>query len=121
MFLCKAKPTSFCDGIPWCSFLDDIPFYCIGNAIVFQAPDIGTEGGAISVSIVHVLLVILEPAFEGLTGGPCVGLLVAGVCSSHCCPVHNVADGATYAREYQTCVRIFTRAGAMISLGCCSI
>ena len=76
MFLCKAKPTSFGDGIPWCSFLYDIPFYCIGNAIVFQAPDIGTEGGAISVSIIDVLLVIFEPAFESLTGAMYTMLLM---------------------------------------------
>ena len=99
VFFCNAKPTSFGDGIPWCSFLNDIPFYCMCNAVVFQAPDVGTEGGAISVSVFHVLFVIFEPAFEDLTGGPCVGLLMAGVSSGHCSPVHNVADGATYARE----------------------
>ena len=78
---CNAKPTSFCNGIPWCSFLYDIPFYCMCNAVVFQAPDV------CSVSFVHFLFV------------SCIGLLVAGVSSGHCGPVHNVANGATYARE----------------------
>ena len=44
---------------------------------------------------------------------------MTGVSSGHSCPVNNVAYSATYAREYQACVRILSRAGAVIGLGIC--
>ena len=61
----------------------------------------------------------VQSSLEGLACGACVGLLVTGVSSGHSCPVNNVAYSATYAREYQACVRILSRAGAVIGLGIC--
>ena len=88
--------------------------------MVFEIPDVCTEGSAIPVSVSHVWIVTcVKPSLECLACGACVGLLVTGVSSGHSCPVNNIAYSATYAREYQACVRILSRAGAVIGLGIC--
>ena len=118
MFLCYAQPAHFGDGIPGGSLFCDIPFQCVGNPLVFEIPDVGTQGSAVSASILHVLIVTcVESSLHCLACGACVGLLVTGVSSGHSCPINNIANSATYAREYQTCVRILSRAGAMVSQG----
>ena len=118
MFLCNAQPAHFSYGIPGGSLFDDIPFECVGNPLVFEIPDMCTKGGAIPASVSHVLIMTsVQSSLEGLACGACVGLLVTGVSSGHSCPVNNVAYSTTYARENQTCVRILSRAGAMIGLG----
>ena len=91
--------------------------------MVFEIPDVCTEGSAIPASVSHVWIVAcVKPSLECLACGACVGLLVTGVSSGHSCPVNNVAYSTTYARENQTCVRILSRAGAMIGLGIsCSV
>ena len=121
MFLCYTQPAHFGYRIPGGSLLNDIPFQCVGNPLIFQIPDVGTEGSAIPASVSHVLIVTsVKSSLEGLACGACVGLLVTGVSSGHSCPVNNVAYSATYARENQACVRILSRAGAMVGfLGCC--
>ena len=70
--------------------------------MVFQIPDVGTEGSAIPISVFDVLIVTcVQSSLHCLACGACVGLLVTGVSSGHSCPVNNIAYGATYAREYQ--------------------
>ena len=118
VFFCNAQPTHFGDGIPGGSLFGDIPLQCVGNPLIFKIPDVGTKGSTIPISVFHVLIVTcVQSSLHCLACGACLGLLVTGVSSGHSCPINNIAYSATNAREYQTCVRILSRAGAMVSLG----
>ena len=57
MFFCNTQPAHFGNGIPGGSLLDDIPLQCVGNPLIFQIPDVGTEGSAIPTSVFDVLIV----------------------------------------------------------------
>ena len=54
VFLSNAQPAHLSYRIPGGSLSYDIPLKCVGNALVFQSPDVGTKGSAIPASVSNV-------------------------------------------------------------------
>ena len=74
----EAKSTLLGGGVVAAGSGQDAPVQLVGDPLVLQLPDVGTEGGPLLLLVVYVAVVPVDPFFGGVDGDAGVVLLFGG-------------------------------------------